>query len=58
MKEVPTAESIQLTRIHAVQWYGFCDSFDLGGQTVITGVYGCGKTGLIDLIQTVILGAS
>jgi hypothetical protein len=56
MKEVPAAESIQLTRIHAVQWYGFCDSFDLGGQTVITGVYGCGKTGLVDLIQTVLLG--
>jgi energy-coupling factor transporter ATP-binding protein EcfA2 len=56
MKEVPAAESIQLTRIHAVQWYGFCDSFDLGGQTVITGVYGCGKTGLVDLMQTVLLG--
>lgn len=56
MKEARTTESIQLTRIHAVQWYGFCDSFDLGGQTVVTGVYGCGKTGLIDLIQTVLLG--
>jgi hypothetical protein len=56
MKEVPAADSVQLTRIHAVQWYGFCDSFDLGGQTVITGVYGCGKTGLVDLIQTVLLG--
>jgi hypothetical protein len=56
MKEVPSAESVQLTRIHAIQWYGFCDSFDLGGQTVITGVYGCGKTGLVDLIQTVLLG--
>lgn len=56
MKEVRAADSIQLTRIHAVQWYGFCDSFDLGGQTVITGVYGCGKTGLVDLVQTVLLG--
>lgn len=56
MKKSSTAESIQLTRIHAIQWYGFCDSFDLGGQTIITGVYGCGKTGLIDLIQTVLLG--
>lgn len=56
MKEVSTVDSIQLTRIHAIQWYGFCDSFDLGGQTIITGVYGCGKTGLIDLIQTVLLG--
>ena len=56
MKEESTLESIQLTRVHAVQWYGFCDSFDLGGQTIITGIYGCGKTGLIDLIQTVLLG--
>src|SRR5258706_15617661 len=56
MKRVQPAESIRLTRIHAVQWYGFCDSFVLGGQTVITGVYGCGKTGLIDLMQTVLLG--
>jgi Putative exonuclease SbcCD, C subunit/P-loop containing region of AAA domain len=56
MKEISTTGSIQLTRIHAIHWYGFCDSFDLGGQTIITGVYGCGKTGLIDLIQTVLLG--
>ena len=56
MKELGISDSIQLTRIHAVQWYGFCDSFDLAGQTIITGVYGCGKTGIIDLIQTVLLG--
>jgi hypothetical protein len=56
MKRLTTAETIQLTRIHAIQWYGFCDSFDLIGQTVITGVYGCGKTGLVDLMQTVLLG--
>lgn len=56
MKEVSASESIQLTRVHALGWYGFCDSFDLAGQTVITGVYGCGKTGFVDLIQTVLLG--
>lgn len=56
MKKSGPASVIQLTRIHAIQWYGFCDSFDLAGQTVITGVYGCGKTGLVDLIQTVLLG--
>jgi hypothetical protein len=56
MKDVKTEETIQLTRIHALDWYGFSGSFDLAGQTLITGVYGCGKTALIDLIQTVLLG--
>lgn len=56
MKDIPTADTIQLTRIHALYWYGFSDSFDLVGHTLVTGVYGCGKTALIDLIQTVLLG--
>lgn len=56
MNDLHTRDTIQLTRIHALNWYGFSDSFDLVGQTVITGVYGCGKTALIDLVQTVLLG--
>lgn len=56
MNDLHTRDTIQLTRIHALNWYGFADSFDLVGQTVITGVYGCGKTALVDLVQTVLLG--
>jgi hypothetical protein len=57
MKDLATVGTIQLTRIHALDWYGFSGSFDLAGQTLITGIYGCGKTALVDLIQTVLLGA-
>ena len=56
MNDYQTSDTVQLTRIHALNWYGFSDSFDLAGQTIITGVYGCGKTALIDLVQTVLLG--
>ena len=56
MKDIQTGDTIQLTRIHALDWYGFSDSFDLAGHTLITGVYGCGKTALVDLVQTVLLG--
>lgn len=47
---------INLTRIHAIGWYGYHDSFDVRGDLLIAGVTGSGKSVLLDLIQLVLLG--
>jgi len=47
---------ITLSRIVAINWYGFRQIIDIGGATVIAGGFGTGKSALLDLAQYVMLG--
>ena len=47
---------IRLTRAHAIQWFGYCDTFDVHGNILIAGRTGAGKSVLMDLLQLVIIG--
>ena len=47
---------IRLTHIHAIQWFGYCDTFDIHGNLLIAGRTGAGKSVLMDLIQLVLIG--
>lgn len=47
---------ITLSRIVAVNWYGYRQFIDVRGLTLITGANGSGKSALLDLIQFVMLG--
>ncbi len=51
-----SAQHISLTRIIAVNWYGFRQIFDVSNHTLISGAFGSGKSALLDLIQYVMLG--
>ena len=39
---------ISLTRILAVNWYGFRQIFDVSNNTLISGTFGTGKSALLD----------
>lgn len=47
---------ISLTRVIAINWYGFNQIFDVEDTTLISGAFGTGKSALLDLIQHVMLG--
>lgn len=47
---------ISLTRIHAINWYGYSDTFSITGNLLIAGITGSGKSALMDLIQLVLIG--
>jgi len=47
---------IELTRIHAINWFGYQDVFDVAGNLLIAGVTGSGKSILMDLVQLVLIG--
>lgn len=47
---------ISLTRIHAINWYGYADSISVAGNLLLAGVTGSGKSILMDLIQVVLVG--
>ena len=47
---------ISLTRIIALNWYGFRQIIDLDDNILISGAFGTGKSALLDLIQYVLLG--
>lgn len=47
---------ISLTRVVAINWYGFNDVYNIEDMTLISGKYGTGKSALLDLIQHVFLG--
>ena len=48
--------SILLTRIHALNWYGYQDSIPVQGHVLLAGITGSGKSILMDLIQFVLIG--
>ena len=50
------SQKIELTRIHAINWFGYQDTFDINGNLLIAGVTGSGKSILMDLIQLVLIG--
>ncbi len=49
-------QRISLTRIIALNWYGFREIFDVSETTLISGAFGTGKSAVLDLIQYVMLG--
>jgi hypothetical protein len=51
-----SAQPICLTRIIAVNWYGFRQIFDVSNHTLVAGAFGSGKSALLDLIQYAMLG--
>ncbi len=50
------SKKIELTRIHAINWFGYQDVFEISGNLLIAGVTGSGKSILMDLIQLVLIG--
>jgi energy-coupling factor transporter ATP-binding protein EcfA2 len=48
--------TIKLTRIHALNWYGYKESISVDGNLLLAGVTGSGKSILMDLIQLVLVG--
>jgi len=50
------SRAIKLTRIHAINWYGYNDSLSVEGNLLLAGVTGSGKSVLMDLIMTVLVG--
>ncbi|WP_411826488.1 SbcC/MukB-like Walker B domain-containing protein [Luteolibacter sp. AS25] len=49
---------VHLSRIVAINWYGYRRFIDISGLSLITGANGSGKSVLLDLIQFVMLGES
>ncbi|MCX6868199.1 MAG: hypothetical protein NTV46_18710 [Verrucomicrobia bacterium] len=47
---------VHLSRIIAINWYGYRRFIDVAGLTLITGANGSGKSVLLDLVQFVLLG--
>lgn len=50
------SQKISLTRLIAINWYGFRQIIDVGDNVLISGAFGTGKSALLDLIQYVLLG--
>ena len=50
------SQLISLTRIIALNWYGFRQIFDVEDNVLISGAFGTGKSALLDLLQYVLLG--
>lgn len=50
------SQRISLTRIIALNWYGFRQIFDVEDNILISGAFGTGKSALLDLMQYVLLG--
>ncbi len=48
--------TIRLTRLHALNWYGYKDTIPVEGNLLLAGVTGSGKSILMDLIQLVLVG--
>lgn len=50
------SRTIRLTRMHALNWYGYQDSIQVEGNLLLAGVTGSGKSILMDLLQLVLVG--
>lgn len=50
------SRAIRLSRIHALNWYGYRDSLPVRGNLVLAGVTGSGKSILMDLLMLVLVG--
>jgi len=50
------SRAIKLTRIHAINWYGYNDTLSVEGNLLLAGVTGSGKSIMMDLIMTVLVG--
>ena len=50
------SQRISLTRVIALNWYGFRQIFDVADNVLISGAFGTGKSALLDLLQYVLLG--
>ena len=50
------SQRISLTRIVALNWYGFRQIFDVDENVLISGAFGTGKSAVLDLMQYVLLG--
>lgn len=50
------SRAIQLSKIHALNWYGYRDSLPVKGNLVLAGVTGSGKSILMDLLMLVLVG--
>jgi hypothetical protein len=50
------SRAIKLTCVHAINWYGYNDSLSVKGNLLLAGVTGSGKSVLMDLIMTVLVG--
>src|ERR1700761_2364134 len=50
------SRTIRLTRIHALNWYGYKDTIPVEGNLLLAGLTGSGKSILMDLIQFVLVG--
>lgn len=48
--------TIRLSRIHALNWYGYKDTILVAGNVLLAGVTGSGKSILMDLVQFVLVG--
>jgi hypothetical protein len=48
--------TIRLTRLHALNWYGYKDTVPIESNALLAGVTGSGKSILMDLIQFVLVG--
>jgi len=51
-----SAQPICLTRIIAVNWYGFRQILDVSNHTTVARTYVSGKSDLLDLMQYIMLG--
>ena len=47
---------VSLTRILALNWYGFRQILEVSNDILISGKFGTGKSALLDLMQYVLLG--
>jgi uncharacterized protein YPO0396 len=50
------SRAIRLTKLHALNWYGYRDSLPVNGNLVLAGVTGSGKSILMDLLMLVLVG--
>jgi hypothetical protein len=50
------SRAIRLTKLHALNWYGYRDSLPVKGNLVLAGVTGSGKSILMDLLMLVLVG--